>query len=263
MRIGYRTPGLRELDFGGKLELARELELTAIEVHLREFDHESPEQVRALADEMGVTITAVSGGMDLCVPANFDEALRTAEENLELCNRLGVDVLFTRSMWPEPGVPQADTWAHLIPAMRQITMMAADAGVRLGVETDHGCFIDTLERTERLMDAVDHDNLYYNYDPTNFYLGGSDPLEVLERHHQCIVNGHIKDGVYQRNRREETVIGEGEVPYREIFARLDQLGLDIAMNIEHCSTAECVASGARFVHGVLDDLGIARSIREC
>lgn len=259
MKIGYRTPGLRELDFRGKFELCHELGLSVVEVHLREFERERPEQVRALADRMGIAITAVSGGMNLAVPSALDEALTMCEDNLALCRALGVDFLFTRSMWPEPEVPQVDTWEHLIPATRQMAQMCADAGVKLGLEVDHGCFIDNLERAERLMAAVDHPNFYYNFDPANFYLGGSDPLTVLDRHHQRILNGHIKDGVYRHQRREETAIGEGEVPYRQICARMDELGLDIAMNIEHCASAQCVASGARFVHGVLEQLGIARS----
>ncbi|MCD6360352.1 MAG: sugar phosphate isomerase/epimerase [Armatimonadetes bacterium] len=254
MKIGYRSPGLRELDFRGKFELCHRLNLTAIEVHLREFDGESPEDVRGLAEEMDIAITAVSGGMNLAVPAAFDEAISVTEDNIALCQALGVDFLFTRSMWPEPEVPQAETWEHLVPATRQIAQMCADGGVKLGLEVDHGCFIDTLERAERYMEAVDHENFYYNYDPTNFYLGGSDPLAVLDRHHERILNGHIKDGVYRYQRREETPIGEGEVPYREIFARMDELGLDIAMNIEHCSSVECVAAGAEFVHGVLADV---------
>jgi len=49
------------------------------------------------------------------------------------------------------------------------------------------------------------------------------------------------------------------VPYREIFAKINELGLDIAMNIEHVSTAQAVTDGAEFALGVLDELGIAQS----
>ncbi len=259
MKIGYRTPGLRDLDFRGKFELCHELGLKSVEVHVREFDSESPEQVRELAGEMGIAITAMSAATDLAVPSRFDETITICEENIAACIGLGVDVIFTRSMWPEEGVPQAETWNHLVPATRQMSQMCADAGIKLGFETDHGCFIDTLERCERLMEAVDHESFYYNFDPANFYIGGSDPMVVLERYPDRIVNGHIKDGVYQHGRREETAIGEGEVPYREIFAKINELGLDIAMNIEHVSTAQAVTDGAEFALGVLDELGIAQS----
>lgn len=260
MRIGYRTAGLGELDFTSKLQLCHRLNLTAIEVTLREFQSEAPEAVRNRAHAMGIAITAVAGAMNPSVPSALDETLAVCEQNLTLCRALGVDFLYTRSMWPEAEVPQPDTWDHLIPTMRHLAQMCADAGVRLGLEVDHGCFIDTLERAERLMEAVDHDNLYFNFDPTNFYLGGSDPLTVLDRHHHRILNGHIKDGVYRYRRREEVPIGAGEVPYREIFTRINELGMDIAMNIEHCNSVQCVTAAAQFVHRVLSELGIVPSV---
>jgi sugar phosphate isomerase/epimerase len=254
MKIGYRTPGLQELDFRRKFGLARELELTAVEVAAREFEAEEPAAVRALADEMGITISAVAGGMNLCKPDLMAEAVSTCEEALSVCKGLGVGVLFSRTMWPDPGVPQADTWDHLIPAWRRMAEMAADAGVKFAIEADPPCFVHNLERVERLLGSVDHDNFYVNFDPTNYYIAGSDPLLVIEWLGDLIVNGHIKDGVYQTDRKEETPIGEGEVPYADIFRALMDAGIDIAMNIEHCSSVECVRSAAKFVHGVLAEL---------
>ena len=255
LRIGYRTAGLRGLSFRQKLELARRLDLSAIEVvAAKEFENEDPARVRALAEEMDVTISAVSGGMNLCVPERMEEARGLCQDALELCNALGTEVLFKRTMWPEPGVPEAETWAHLIGATRDIAEMSAGAGVKFAIEADPPCFVSSLERVERLLDAVDHENLHVNYDPTNFYLAGSDPLLVIERLGDRMVNGHIKDGVYQTDRKQETAIGEGEVPYTQVFAALQSAGIDIAMNIEHCKTVECVTSAAAFVHGVLASL---------
>lgn len=255
MKIGYRTAGLRELNFRQKLELAQRADLSAVEVvAAREFDKEDPAEVRAMAEETDITISAVSGAMNLCVPERMEEALSLCHDALELCNALGAEVLFKRTMWPEPGVPQAETWAHVIRATRRMTQMSADAGVKFAIEADPPCFVSNLERVERLLDGVNHDNLYVNYDATNYYLAGSDPLLVIDRLGHRVVNGHIKDGVYQTKRKEETVIGDGEVPYAEIFAALKSASIDIAMNIEHCKTAECVTSAAEFVHGVLASL---------
>jgi len=254
VRVGYRTPGLRKLDFRGKFELAQELNLTTVEVAPMEFEEEDPTEVRALADEMGIAITAVAGGIDLCRPELMDDTVSMCEQALEVCNALEVDVLFSRTMWADPGVPQVETWEHSIKATRRAVEMSADAAVKFAIEADPPCFVQSLERVERLLDAVNHDNFYVNFDPTNYYIAGSDPLLVIERLGDLMINGHIKDGVYQADRKEETAVGEGEVPYPDIFRALRDADIDIAMNIEHCYTVECVTSAAKFVHSVLGKL---------
>ena len=52
---------------------------------------------------------------------------------------------------------------------------------------------------------MDHPNLYVNFDPTNYYLVGSDPLRVIERLSKRMINGHIKDGVYKSDREKKHV----------------------------------------------------------
>ena len=116
-------------------------------------------------------------------------------------------------------------------------------------------FVHTLERVERLMGLVDHPNFWLNYDPTNYYVVGSDPLQVIERHADRIINGHIKDGVYRADEKGERPVGTGEVPYAEIFqARSSTRDLDIAMHIEHCNSVECVTEAAAHVKKVMASL---------
>jgi sugar phosphate isomerase/epimerase len=129
--------------------------------------------------------------------------------------------------------------------------MAEDCGIKFAVEADPPCFVQNLERVERLLEMVDYPHLFVNFDPTNYYIAGSDPLKVIERIGHLLINGHIKDGIYRQEKKGEVAIGEGEVEYPEIFRALMAKKMDIVMSIEHCRTPEQVASAAAHIKKVL------------
>ena len=255
IRFGYRTPGLRELSFREKAQLAADLALPAIEVARTEFDSLGDcDELNAACAELGVEVTSVGGAMTLCDPALRAETLDQLEFALDVCQALDVDIFFTRVMWPAPGVPQADTWEACTEITRTVCERTAERGIRFALEADPPCFVHTLERVERLMELVDHPNFWINYDPTNYYVVGSDPLLVIERHADRIINGHVKDAVYHADEKAERPVGEGEVPYAEIFRAMLDRNLDVAMHIEHCRTVECVTEAAAHVKKVMASL---------
>jgi sugar phosphate isomerase/epimerase len=252
MLIGYRTPGLRGLSFEQKLQLAKDLELQAIEVALREFRcDDDARRLRALAADAGIAVSCIAADSNMCDPSLRAEVRQNTSCGVRLCRLLGIDVLFSRTLWPPEAVPQKETWAACTEATREAVQLCADGGVRFALEADPPCFVQNLERVERLLDAVSRPNMYINFDPTNYYIAGSDPLVVIERLGHLMVNGHIKDGVYRQEERGERPIGEGEVDYAGIFRSMGEHSIDIAMNIEHCNTAEQVTSAARHIDSVL------------
>ncbi len=252
IRFGYRTPGLKAFSFREKVELASALDLPAIEVARTEFETLADcDELNAACAEFGVEVTSVGGAMTLCDPALRAETMEQLDFALDVCQALDVDIFFTRVMWPAPGVPQAETWEACTEITRTVCERAAERGIRFALEADPPCFVHTLERVERLMELVDHPNFWLNYDPTNYYVVGSDPLLVIERYADRIINGHVKDAVYHTDEKEERPVGEGEVPYPEIFRAMLDRGLGVAMHIEHCNTVECVSSAAYHVKRVM------------
>ena len=255
IRFGYRTPGLKALSFRQKAQLAADLALPVIEVARTEFDTlDDCREMREACADLGVEITSMGGAMNLCDPALAADTLNQLDFALDACAALDVDIFFTRVMWPAPGVPQADTWQACADITRAVCERTAARGIRFALEADPPCFVHTLERVERLMELVDHPNFWINYDPANYYVVGSDPLQVIERHADRIINGHVKDGVYHADEKGERPVGAGEVPYAEIFTALLDRNLDVAMHVEHCNTVACVAEAAAHVQGVLASL---------
>ena len=137
--------------------------------------------------------------------------------------------------------------------IRRLADRFAEAGIRLALEPE--CFLQSVERLRRMLRDVGDDRVFVNFDPTNFYLGGSDPLEIFEDFDRRILSGHIKDAVYRSERRDEVPVGEGELDYDRILSHLLRRGAPMTLFIEHCTTPEQVRAAARHIAAVLERLG--------
>ena len=101
----------------------------------------------------------------------------------------------------------------------------------------------------QLIDRIDHPHFGVNYDPSNTYLAGEDPLELLQRVASRVVTMHASDrylikGTLEDLRREESgttgyaqflrhgEIGQGLNDYDAIFTQLQQAGFNGWISIE-------------------------------
>lgn len=101
----------------------------------------------------------------------------------------------------------------------------------------------------KLVAAIDHPNFGVNYDPSNTYLAGEDPLDLLYRVSHRVVTMHASDrflleGTIEDLRREEGgatgyarrlshgEIGKGLNDYDAIFKELSRVGFDGWISIE-------------------------------
>lgn len=101
----------------------------------------------------------------------------------------------------------------------------------------------------RLVDKIDHSNFGVNYDPSNAFLAGEDPLELLYRISDRVVTMHASDrylleGTIEDLRNEEGgvtgyakrlshgEIGKGLNDYDAIFAELKRVGFNSWISIE-------------------------------
>lgn len=100
-----------------------------------------------------------------------------------------------------------------------------------------------------LLDAVHHANFGVNYDPSNTYLAGEDPIELLKRVSSRVVTMHASDrflkyGTIDALRNEESgsagyakrlshgEIGKGLNDYDAIFTELKKVGFNGWISIE-------------------------------
>jgi len=99
-----------------------------------------------------------------------------------------------------------------------------------------------------LVDAIHHPNFGVNYDPSNTFLAGEEPLELLERVKKRVVTMHASDrylaeGTIEDLRKEEDSvgyasrlrhgeIGQGMNDYDAIFGTLASVGFYGWISIE-------------------------------
>ena len=101
----------------------------------------------------------------------------------------------------------------------------------------------------KLVDSIQHPFFGVNYDPSNTYLAGEDPIELLKRVSQRVVTMHasdryLKEGTMEDLRKEELglagyakrlshgEIGKGLNDYDAIFTELKRVGFNGWISIE-------------------------------
>jgi sugar phosphate isomerase/epimerase len=120
-----------------------------------------------------------------------------------------------------------------------------------------------------LIARVNHPHFGVNYDPSNAFLAGDDPLELLERVKHRVVTMHASDrylieGTIEDLRNDETgstgyakrlrhgTIGRGLNNYDAIFSTLKSVGFDGWVSIEDgVDGMEQLAESVRFVRAKL------------
>ena len=110
-------------------------------------------------------------------------------------------------------------------------------------------FAQKMEVFGKLVDAIHHPNFGVNYDPSNTYLAGEDPLDLLYSVSSRVVTMHASDrylieGTIEDLRKEEGgalgyakrlrhgEIGKGMNDYDAIFTELKRVGFDSWISIE-------------------------------
>ena len=110
-------------------------------------------------------------------------------------------------------------------------------------------FAQKMEVFCQLVNKIDHPNFGVNYDPSNTFLAGEDPLELLYRVSDRVVTMHASDryliaGTIEDLRNEENgavgyakrlrhgEIGKGLNDYDAIFKELKRVGFDGWISIE-------------------------------
>ena len=133
---------------------------------------------------------------------------------------------------------------------------ASDLGITLILENhykddfwEYPEFAQKMEVFCKLVSSIDHPNFGVNYDPSNAFLAGEDPLELLKRVSSRVVTMHASDrylleGTLDDLRNEEDgvlgyakrlrhgEIGKGLNDYDAIFAELKRVNFNGWISIE-------------------------------
>ena len=221
-------------------------------------DEENWARVRDEVERHGLVIPMLCCSPDFTHP---DPNWRTAQigkekEWIRMAAALGAGYCRVLSGQRRPEVSVDEGIRYTVESIEACLPYASDKGVTLILENHYKDdfwtypeFAQQMSIFAQVVERIDHPNFGVNYDPSNTFLAGEDPLELLKLVAPRVVTMHASDrylseGTIEDLRREETgaegyarrlrhgQIGEGLNDYDAIFSILREHGFDGWISIE-------------------------------
>lgn len=190
------------------IQMAKTLDADGLEMYEGFFQSFAP----AYIDSVGEALSAAKFEMPmLCCSPDFtspdpDTRKREIEREaamIAVCRRIGgpgtVCRVLSGQRYPEVPVEQGLEWA--VDCIKQCLAIAAEHQIILGLENHYKDgqwkypeFAQKKPVFLRLVDALrEHPNFGVQYDPSNAFVAGDDPLELLAAVADCVVSMHASD----------------------------------------------------------------------
>lgn len=229
---------------------------------------------RRTVEARGMVIPMLCCSPDFTHPDTAVRAQEIAKEKhwIRMSAALGASFCRVLSGQRRPDVSREEGLDFVVDAIGECLVEAERQGVTLILENHYKDdfwsypeFAQKMDLFCELIDRIDHKRFGVNYDPSNAFLAGDDPLELLRRVKQRVVTMHASDrylaqGTLADLRREEGgatgyakrlrhgTIGRGLNDYDAIFTELRSVGFDGWISIEDgVDGMEQLAESVRFV----------------
>jgi sugar phosphate isomerase/epimerase len=207
---------------------------------------ETGRELRAAADQHGITITTLWAGLPGPAVWNFTEGpitiglvppeyrairVETLKQAARVAGAIGVQSITTHvGFIPEyPGDP---LYRGTLIGLRDVARACKAEGVEFWFETGQETPITLL----RTIQDIGTDNLGINLDPANLLMyGKANPVDALDVFGQHVRGVHAKDGEYPtdgQNLGVEKPMGEGRVHFPVLVPKLKSLGYRGHLTIE-------------------------------
>jgi sugar phosphate isomerase/epimerase len=243
------------------IQLAAPLEIQGLEWYagfLEMADESNWSRFRREVEATGKVIPMMCCSPDFTHPDPAFRAIEIAKQKrwIDMTHILGGQYCRVLSGQRRPGLTIDEGVKFAADSITACLPHAANLGITLILENhykddfwDYPEFAQKMDVFCQLVDAVQHPNFGVNYDPSNTYLAGEDPIELLKRVSSRVVTMHASDrylaeGTLEDLRREEGgamgyakrlrhgEIGQGLNDYDAIFTELKRVGFDGWISIE-------------------------------
>ena len=241
--------------------LAKTLDIDGLEFYagfIEMADEANWPLFRKQVNDLGMSIPMLCCSPDFTHPDPAFRATQIAKQKrwIEMTHALGGSYCRVLSGQRRPGLTNAEGVKLAADSICECLPLAEELGIWLILENhykddfwEYPEFAQKMEVFCDLVKAVEHPHFGVNYDPSNAYLAGDDPLELLRRVSTRILTMHASDrylieGTLEDLRREENgsagyakrlrhgEIGRGLNDYDAIFTELKRVGFDGWISIE-------------------------------
>ncbi|MFI5151827.1 MAG: sugar phosphate isomerase/epimerase family protein [Chitinophagales bacterium] len=212
---------------------------------------------RKMVEDSGKSIPMLCCSPDFTHPEkNFrDNQIKKQKGWIEMASELGASFCRVLSGQRRPGISVKDGIAFSVECISSCLPLAKERNVCLTLENhykddfwEYPEFAQKMDVFCRLVDSIADPQFGVNYDPSNAWLAGDDPLVLLKRLSRKVLTMHASDrylaeGSLEDLRREEEEmgyakrlkhgeIGKGLNDYDAIFLELKRVGFSGWISIE-------------------------------
>jgi sugar phosphate isomerase/epimerase len=243
------------------LDLAAKLDVEGVEWYagfLEMADESNWKRFREAAADRGLVIPMFCCSPDFTHPDAAFREKQIAQQKvwIDMTHALGGSYCRVLSGQRRPELSMAQGVELAAQCIEACLPYAAERGITLILENhykddfwDYPEFAQKMDVYCALVNRLQHPNFGVNYDPSNAYLAGDDPLELLRRVSSRVVTMHASDrflieGTLEDLRKEEGgaqgyakrlrhgEIGKGLNDYDAIFTELKSAGFNGWISIE-------------------------------
>ncbi|MGQ9514033.1 MAG: sugar phosphate isomerase/epimerase family protein [Thermoproteota archaeon] len=191
--------------------------------------------IREKAEGLGLKLPSLSTGLfwkyDLGNPNRSvrEKGAEIIRRGSIIASELGAKVLLVVPAVASPKVPYEETWRLSKETILSAVDAAEEAGVFLGIENVWNHFLYSLLEFKSYLKEIGHKNVKAYFDVGNAWQIGFPHqwIEVLGKDIACI---HVKD--YDNEQLAFKPLLEGNIPWREVIAKLRDVGYDYFLNVE-------------------------------
>jgi len=147
-----------------------------------------------------------------------------------------VNVVAGPNLWEdgaETGVDPETAWGRVVAGLERICGRAESLGVKIGLEPCWGTIVPDAGTADRMLAEVP---VSVCFDPSHFVMTGDPIPDLIRRWGERIIHFHLKDAFGSPGMEGEdflfTLLGEGNVPWNETFAALEEIGYHGALSVE-------------------------------
>ena len=199
----------------------------------------NPFDLKRMFEDRGITMTSVCAHANLLDPsAPWRYGTSQILKAIKIAAAVGVKHIITSEGDPKTdfghSLSEGEAIFSIAEKLHEPLRMAGDYGVKILIEP-HGRYSDSIAHMEQIMDKCNSDALGVNLDTGNLWLGGGDPIEMIERFGYKIEHVHWKDlpeeFIAQRGKifgcgMSIIELGSGVIGIEEIYKKLQSVGYD-------------------------------------
>ena len=185
-------------------------------------------------DLPGVTAEGEAGPLHSATARGLGDQIALLEHCIEVARFFDTNLIRVFSFWKRgPLTPEIEEM--IVDAFAEPAAIAERAGVILGLENEHACYLGTGAQAARALAEINSPAVRAIWDPGNAFMDGEAPFPTgYDAIKEFVTHVHVKDAAVPEGSLtpEWTLVGAGQIDYKGQFAALRESGYPGYVSLE-------------------------------